>query len=111
VGEVFALAAKKDDVKADPFDGVELPSDKAAAINRDRMKTYGSPVHVFPRAARIWSAILLIDVTEEQVAACMMGLKLAREAQSDYDPDYLDNNEDICGYANCLYLIKEARRG
>jgi hypothetical protein len=97
--------------KADPFEGVELPSEKAAAINRERMKTYGSPVHVFPRAAQIWSAILLIDVTEEQVAACMVGLKLAREAQSDYDPDYLDNNEDICGYANCLFLIKEARHG
>jgi hypothetical protein len=95
----------------DPFEGVELPSEKAAAINRQRMETYGSPVHVFPRAAAIWSAILLIDVTEEQVAACMVGLKLAREAQSNYDPDYLDNNEDICGYANCLYLIKEARRG
>lgn len=88
-----------------------LPSDKASAINRERMATYGSPVAVFARAAPIWAAILGTYVSEEQVAACMIGLKLAREAQSGYQPDYLDNNEDVCGYANCLFIIKEAKRG
>lgn len=93
------------------FDTGELPSEKAAAINRARMETYGSPIVVFARAAPIWSAILGTNVSEEQVAACMIGLKLAREAESGYKADYLDNNEDICGYANCLHIIKESRRG
>lgn len=93
------------------FDTGELPSEKAAAINRARMETYGSPIVVFARVAPIWSAILGTEVREEQVAACMIGLKLAREVESGYRPDYLDNNEDICGYTNCLYIIKESKRG
>lgn len=105
------MPEKTKTTEPDPFDNSELPSERATAINRDRMKTYGSPVLLYPRVAAIWSAILLTDVSEEQVAACMIGLKLAREAHGNYNVDYVDNNDDICGFANVLYLIKQAHRG
>lgn len=91
------------------IDWANLPGTRATAINQARAETYGTPVTVFPRTAKIWSGILGIDVSEEQVAACMAGLKLAREAQADYRRDYDDNVDDVCGYMNCLEIIKKAR--
>lgn len=54
------------------------------------------------RVAKIWSAILGVNVTAEQVIMCMIGLKLGREAAM-HDRDNVD---DIAGWAS---LIPEVR--
>ena len=44
----------------------------------DRGENYGHPFEDFSRTAKIWSAILEIEITPEQVALCMVGLKIGR---------------------------------
>jgi hypothetical protein len=64
-----------------------------------RRETYGHPSGDFTRIALIWSGILGITVTKEQVAICMSGLKLARLAET---PKHRDSNGDAIGYLVCL---------
>lgn len=59
-----------------------------------RQQMYGHPVFNMRRTALIWSAVLGIEVTEEEVALCMIGVKLARES---FRPQR-DNLVDIAGY-------------
>lgn len=70
-----------------------------------RQDDYGHPIVNFRRIARIWSGILDIEVTEEQVALCMIGVKMAREVNKAKD----DNQADIDGYNHCLRLVKQAK--
>ena len=74
----------------------------------DRGETYGHPLDDFTRTATMWAAILGAGVSAEQVALCMVALKLSREA---YQPKR-DNRTDIAGYAECLQRIvtERARR-
>ncbi|APZ81694.1 hypothetical protein NCPPB3778_72 [Rathayibacter phage NCPPB3778] len=65
-------------------------------INGQRRDDYGDVQESFSRIATIWSAILLTDVTPQQVALMMAGLKLARLASS---PDHRDSYVDLAGYA------------
>lgn len=70
----------------------------AEATIADRGKEYGTVAENFDRTALIWSAILGKPVTREQVALCMIGLKLARLS---YDPKSEDGWVDAAGYAAC----------
>jgi hypothetical protein len=74
-------------------------------VASDRGPDYGHPFDDFSRAAKIWSAVLDIEVTPEQVGLCQIGTKIAREV---YKPKR-DNKTDIAGYARCLELIAERR--
>ena len=77
--------------------------DKARAIvNGDREESYGHPRDNFDRIARIWSVILGIDVTPEQVGWCMVGLKAAR----DVNRPHVDNIVDAIGYLACIERIR-----
>ena len=69
-----------------------------------RQQAYGHPIHNMRRTAQIWSGILGIDVTEEEVALCMIGVKLARES---FRPQR-DNLVDISGYG---LVYEQIRRG
>ncbi len=69
-----------------------------------RQQMYGHPIHNMHRTAQIWSGILGIDVTEEEVALCMIGVKLARES---FRPQR-DNLVDISGYG---LVYEQIRRG
>ena len=71
----------------------------------DRGETYGHPLDDFDRTARMWTAILGAPVTAEQVALCMMALKISRQT---YQPKR-DNVTDIAGYAECLQRIVDER--
>jgi nucleoside 2-deoxyribosyltransferase len=71
----------------------------------DRGATYGHTLDDFTRTALMWAAILGGPVTAEQVALCMVALKLSRET---YQPKR-DNRTDICGYAECLDRIVAER--
>lgn len=85
------------------------PEDLAAYAARlvigDRNSDYGHPLDNLDRAARIWSVILGVDVTAEQVALCMQGVKIAREINS----PKLDNAVDGVGYWLALAMIKQER--
>ena len=68
----------------------------------ERRKAREAPGPHFKRVATIWSGILGVPVSAEQVVLCMVGLKIAREA-GQHDPD---NITDAEGY---LSLIPEVR--
>jgi hypothetical protein len=92
-------------VKEDPAlpPRVEALREAARLINSERNVHYGPPSENFNRIARIWSVILGIEVNEEDVAMCMVGLKVARYAsKSGYQPDTWI---DIAGYAGCGYEV------
>ncbi len=70
-----------------------------------RGEDYGHPYHDFGRTAKIWSAILGVDVTPEQVALCMIGVKISRECHR----PKRDNRVDIAGYAEALDMVVNYR--
>ena len=70
-----------------------------------RGEDYGHPYEDFSRTAKIWSAILGVDVTPEQVALCMIGVKMSRECNK----PKRDNRVDIAGYAEALDMVVNYR--
>jgi hypothetical protein len=76
----------------------------AAAVVRDRRRTYGEPELLFARVAVRWSQVLGTKVTAPQVALCLVDLKLARLT---VDPAHLDSLVDVAGYAA---IVREVQR-
>ena len=72
-------------------------------ILKDREKSYGDPIEMHNRIAKIWSAVLNEPVTAYEVALCMAGLKLARATKNASDPDSLI---DAHGYAEIAQSIQ-----
>ena len=82
---------------------VEALREAARLINSDRNKQYGDPKDNFGRISKLWSVVLGIDVSPEDVAMCMVAVKVARYAsKSGYQPDTWI---DIAGYAGCGYEV------
>jgi hypothetical protein len=82
---------------------VEALRNAASIIAGDRDAQYGGPEENFERIGKIWSAILGISITREDVAMMMVGLKVARYAsKSGFQPDTWI---DIAGYAGCGYEV------
>ena len=82
---------------------VEALRTAAAIISGDRDKQYGGPEENFDRIAKIWSIIVGTDISKEDVAMMMVGLKVARYAsKSGYQPDTW---VDIAGYAGCGFEV------
>jgi len=86
-----------------PEDLIRLAID---LVNNDRQKDYDHPLDNFTRIAKIWSAILGVDVLPEQVALCMVGVKIAREAHAPKS----DNIVDGVGYFLTLAKVIEERK-
>lgn len=81
--------------------------DELAGILTDREHQYGAPAQLFDEIARIWTVILSFEVEPEQVALCMVGVKLARLS---HNWSHADSVRDIAGYAAILsQLVDEAR--
>lgn len=78
-------------------------------VNGARQSTYGHPLDNFDSTANIWSGILYRKLTEaisaEDVAMCMVGVKLSREA---YVPKR-DNIVDAHGYLMTHHMVGEER--
>ena len=72
----------------------------------ERGENCGHPFEDFSRTAQIWSAILGIDVEPEQVALCMVGLKISREVNR----PKRDNVVDGAGYFENLDMVKRERK-
>jgi hypothetical protein len=75
----------------------------AAAVVRDRRRTYGEPGELFERVAVRWSQHLGTEVTASQVGLCLADLKLARLTM---DPGHLDSLVDVAGYAACIREVQ-----
>lgn len=80
----------------------------AEIIDGDREKTYGDPSANLRRIAGIWSVVLGMPITVDQVCMCMIGLKLARLVN---DPTHRDGKVDLCGYTLLMTKIQEQAKG
>jgi hypothetical protein len=76
---------------SDPRD---IAAHAANLVTGEKQDSYGHPFDDFNRAAKIWEAILGVEVTAEQVALCMVGVKISRQANA----AKLDNIVDGIGY-------------
>ena len=76
------------------------------ALN-SRGQHYGKVLENHSRIAKIWSLIIGSDITEEQVALMMVGLKVARLIET---PDHQDSILDIAGYAAVMSECIEEKK-
>jgi hypothetical protein len=74
-------------------------------VNGARQNDYGHPIHDFTRTGQMWSAILGVPVTAEQVALCMIAVKISRLCNA----PKRDSIVDIAGYAATLEMVLEKR--
>lgn len=74
----------------------EILAQAGEIIDGSRQELYGDPAASFGRAAKIWSAILGIEISPSQVAMCLAGVKLSRLA---HVHDHVDSWVDLAGYA------------
>jgi hypothetical protein len=74
-----------------------------------RNADYGHPLDDYRRTAKLWSAVLGIDVTPEQAMLCMICVKISRECNH----PKRDNRVDGAGYFKCLDMAinERIRRG
>lgn len=83
----------------------DIASYAAELVSGERQEAYGHPLDNFTRAAQIWSVILHTDITAEQVALCMVGMKIAREVNQSKPDTVVDG----IGYFLTLNMIQEER--
>jgi Domain of unknown function (DUF6378) len=95
--------------------GPMLPSDAASEIVKNRQGIYGHPGQVYDIWSIMMSPIFVkmqesnrVLPTTDECSMMLILLKCAREINSNYPADYRDNLDDIAGYANVLFLTKEA---
>jgi hypothetical protein len=67
-------------------------------VHGARREAYGDAAQSLRTIADLWGPILKKHVTNEEVALCMIQLKIARELNKHQD----DNLTDICGYVEVL---------
>lgn len=80
-----------------------LATDAIRLVTGDRQAAYAHPKVNFQRIADLWSPILGITVTPEQVALCSVQIKIAQEIHA----HKADNIIDAIGYLLCLDACRE----
>jgi len=88
-------------------EGKTILEEAQALVHGDRNMDYGSPYYDFARTGRQWGAILDLDrdVEPEEVALCMIALKVSRLAHA----FKRDSAVDVCGYAETLVMVNAER--
>jgi len=71
-------------------------------INGSRQKDYGEAGKSFDDYATVWSLLLKTSVSSQQVALCMIAIKLLRESNK----PQRDNRVDLCGYTALLNQLE-----
>ena len=74
-------------------------------INGEKRDDYGGALKSFSRIAELWSPILDVTVTPEQVAFCMVQLKIARWLNG----QQRDSLVDAIGYVALVEHIERER--
>lgn len=83
-----------------------------ALIHGDRQKDYGDKLPNFNQIAKGFETVLMrklapgVTITAEDVALCMMQVKIARLAHM---PDHEDSLLDIAGYVGCYEAVQQER--
>jgi len=72
-------------------------------VSGERQWSYDHPKNNCERIAKIWEVITGKSFSPREVALCMIGLKLAREAYHHSE----DNLVDIAGYAQVAQMTME----
>lgn len=73
-------------------------------ILTEREEVYGDPVVMHEKIARLWSAILEVDIEATDVALMMIAMKVARAKRS---PGHEDSMIDVRGYSEIHDLIAQ----
>tara|TARA_Y100000114_G_scaffold28576_1_gene24357 strand:+ start:709 stop:1020 length:312 start_codon:yes stop_codon:yes gene_type:complete len=92
--------------------------ESVADILKARNKNYGAPYSNHVDIAQIWSVLLGKDIGPEQVAMCMVAVKLSRLI---HEPTHDDSWADIIGYGgigrgiadiekDVAHAVKETKR-
>lgn len=76
-----------------------------ALTDGDRQDAYGHPLDDFTKTAAMWEQVLGVTVTAEQMALCMILVKVSRLTHK-YKRDSV---VDIAGYANTLQMLIDER--
>ena len=80
-----------------------IATDAVQAVTGPRQRDYAHPKINFQRIANLWSIVLDVDITPEQVALCMIQVKIAREMNR----HTRDNIVDLIGYSLTLDACQE----
>lgn len=102
------LGDRMPDINVDRIERPESPAQEAdRLVNGDRQADYGHPLDDFTKTGTMWGAILQIgrDVTPEEVALCMVEVKVARQVHK----PKRDNIVDAIGYLLTYDLIEKER--
>lgn len=81
-------------------------------VEGDRQQDYGNKLQNFSQIAMLWQGTLAMKlapgqrITPEDVALCMMQVKIARLAKS---PDHSDSIMDVAGYSACYSILQDER--
>lgn len=81
-------------------------------IQGQRQADYGDKLQNFSQIAMLWQGTLAHKlapgqtITPEDVALCMIQVKIARLAKS---PDHKDSIMDTAGYAGCYSMLQDER--
>ena len=73
---------------------ITIVEDAVELVSKDRQAMYGHPYDNFTDTAALWSVILGTEITPQQVALCMVQVKIARELHM----QKRDNLVDAVGY-------------
>jgi hypothetical protein len=103
-----------DEVKTgqDPVDPVQSPKtvleEAGSLIYGDRMEQYGNAERNFGDIGRLWEPILGRRISPEEVALCLLQLKVARAINDTRldRPIKRDTIVDLAGYAGCIEKIQ-----
>jgi len=106
VGMILGIDRQQTEVKR----GKQQPHEEAAElVNGARQANYGHPLDNFTGTAGIWNGIihkkLITPLTAEDVALCMVGVKLSRETHV----PKRDNLVDAHGYLMTYQMVKDER--
>ena len=85
---------------------VEILETAAALVGGDRAEQLGDFRILHERAANLWSAYLRTEVRADEVAFCMVLLKLARAETGHHNPD---DGVDAAAYAALWAALSEDR--
>ena len=75
-------------------------------VHGNRGDDYGHPIDDFTKTATMWSVILGVPVTAEQVGLCMCCVKISRQLNK----PKRDNMVDLAGYAETVQMVIDERK-